>query len=52
MKILGIDHLGMVAKDHSKAMYFFNRLLGLDVLGGEAVDSEKSKGGFFEVFFE
>ena len=50
MKILGIDHLGMVAKDHSKAMYFFNRLLGLDVLGGEVVDSEKVKVDFLKSF--
>lgn len=40
LKILGINHLGMAAKDPAKARWFFQEVLGLPHLGDETVASQ------------
>ncbi len=40
--ISGINHLGLAAKDPAKARWFFHEVLGLNLLGEELVESQKT----------
>lgn len=42
MKILGINHIGIAAKDPSKAKEFFQSVLGIPYLGDELVKEQKT----------
>lgn len=42
MKILGINHLGIAAKDPTQAKKFFHEVLGLPHLGDEIVAEQKT----------
>jgi len=42
MKILGINHIGLAAKDSSKARWFFGEVLGLPFAGEELVALQKT----------
>ena len=50
MEILGIDHLGMVAKDHEQAVKFFNKILGLKSFGSEKDSFAKVDVSFLSSF--
>ena len=41
-KILGINHLGLAAKDPAKCAWFLNEVLGLAHMGDELVTSQKT----------
>lgn len=41
-RILGVNHLGLAAKDPVKCAWFFGEVLGLHHLGGELVASQKT----------
>ena len=42
MKVLGINHLGLAAKDPVKARWFFESVLGLSFLGEQLVKEQKT----------
>lgn len=42
MKVLGINHLGLAAKDPQKARWFFETVLGLNFLGEQLVKEQKT----------
>lgn len=46
-RILGINHLGLAAKDPQKCAWFLKDVLGLDHLGGELVVSQKTMTDMF-----
>ena len=48
MKILGINHIGIAAKDPAKAEQFFRDVLGLPFLGSELVLEQKTQTIMFE----
>ena len=50
MKIFGIDHLGMVARNHDVAENFFKNVLGLDKIGSETVSEQKVDVSFLNSF--
>lgn len=46
-RVLGINHLGLAAKDPQKCAWFLKEVLGLDHLGGELVASQKTMTDMF-----
>ncbi len=46
-RVLGINHLGLAAKDPQKCAWFLKDVLGLDHLGGELVASQKTMTDMF-----
>ena len=42
MRILGINHLGIAAKDPEQAKHFFSKILDLQHLGDEIVEEQKT----------
>ncbi len=48
MKILGINHIGIAAKDPAKAEKFFKEILGLPFIGSELVREQKTNTIMFE----
>jgi methylmalonyl-CoA/ethylmalonyl-CoA epimerase len=46
-KVLGINHLGLAAKDPQKCAWFLKDVLGLDHLGGELVAPQKTMTDMF-----
>jgi methylmalonyl-CoA/ethylmalonyl-CoA epimerase len=42
MNVLGINHLGIAAKDPAKFKWFFGTVLGLDHIGFETVKEQKT----------
>lgn len=46
-RILGINHLGLAAKDPEKCAWFLKECLGLDHLGGELVVAQKTMTDMF-----
>ncbi len=48
LKILGINHIGMAAKDPAKARWFFGEVLGLPFLGDELVVEQKTLTSMFQ----
>lgn len=46
-KVLGINHLGLAAKDPQKCAWFLKDCLGLDHLGGELVVQQKTMTDMF-----
>lgn len=48
MKIVGINHIGIAAKDPIKAKWFFDQVLGLPYLGEELVSSQKTNTLMFQ----
>lgn len=47
MKVLGINHLGIAAKDPEKANWFFNEVLKLPFHGDELVAEQKTMTSMF-----
>ncbi len=52
MKILGINHIGIAAKDPIKAQQFFKDVLGLPFLGTELVLEQKTNTIMFQASVE
>ncbi len=48
MKVVGINHLGLAAKDPVKARWFLSEILGLPFLGEELVKEQKTNTIMFE----
>jgi methylmalonyl-CoA/ethylmalonyl-CoA epimerase len=48
MKILGINHIGIAAKDPAKASFFFKDILGIPFIGEELVAEQKTNTIMFE----
>lgn len=42
MKVLGINHIGIAAKDPQRASWFFKEVLGLPFMGEELVKAQKT----------
>ncbi len=49
-KILGINHLGIAAKDPEKAKWFFSEVMGLVHLGNELVKEQSTNTKMYESF--
>ena len=47
LKILGVNHIGMAAKDAQQARWFFAEVLGLPFLGDELVKEQKTLTSMF-----
>jgi methylmalonyl-CoA/ethylmalonyl-CoA epimerase len=48
MKVIGINHIGIAAKDPEKAKWFFTEVLGLPYLGEELVREQATRTVMFQ----
>lgn len=48
MKVLGINHIGLAAKDPDKARWFLGEVLGLECFGEELVAEQKTNTVMFD----
>ncbi|MDD2211893.1 MAG: methylmalonyl-CoA epimerase [Clostridia bacterium] len=46
MKVLKVDHIGIVVKDLAESLKFYSEVLGLEAVGTEVVEEQKVKVAF------